>query len=393
MTTAPADPHGTDGSGEARAWGWVAHLRDGGTTPWRDWQGEAPARARALPGAQQLELLRRLNLASRRSSSLAASSAPGPRTRLADRVLSASAAGRGRADLPLLGARTRTYGPRPVDPSGLPARELLRVAEVLVAEDLVALGPDPVPEAPARPWRRRFRLIGDPLVAAQLREELRARGRPESGRRSVVVVAAGPFDDLLAHTWTQRCFEHGTTAWPEWLRFWRERDQLPARADLAEAVRRWGPRRPFVRIVTEPALLPRQLGVRRLPEVVVPGADQAELARRVAAVVGLLVPPDQRPELMRTLRTRLPRTTTPPVVVPPGARGWVAASADRVARDLRRAGYPVVGDLADLTPRLDRPAPAGDRGSLDRQVLDLAVAMLVDPGWRGGDRTSGGAGE
>ena len=49
--------------GTARAWGWVAHLRAGGTTPWLEWSGEAPATARVVPGAQQLELLRTLNLA------------------------------------------------------------------------------------------------------------------------------------------------------------------------------------------------------------------------------------------------------------------------------------------------------------------------------------------
>ncbi len=46
--------------------GWVAHLRAGGTTPWLEWTdpgaGDEPA-GRALPGAQQLELLRRINLA------------------------------------------------------------------------------------------------------------------------------------------------------------------------------------------------------------------------------------------------------------------------------------------------------------------------------------------
>jgi hypothetical protein len=200
------------------------------------------------------------------------------------------------------------------------------------------------------------------------------------------VVAAGPLDELLAHTWTQRCFEHGTKPWPDWLRFWRERDQLPARVDLGESVRRWRPRPSLVRVVTDPERLPRQLGARRLPTVVVPGADQAELARRVAAVVGLRVPAHERPGLMRTLRARMPRTTTPAAAVPETEREWLEASADRVARDLRRAGYPVVGDLADLAPRL-RPASDGTPGRLDEQVLDLAVRMLVDDGWRSSGTT------
>ena len=60
----------TGSPGVRRAWGWVDHLRDGGTTPWRDWTGEGRAGARVLPGAQQLELLRRLNQAGRPSPAL-----------------------------------------------------------------------------------------------------------------------------------------------------------------------------------------------------------------------------------------------------------------------------------------------------------------------------------
>ena len=53
-------------SGRGRAWGWVAALRSGATTPWLDWpedgSGEGEALGAELPGAQQLALLRRLNL-------------------------------------------------------------------------------------------------------------------------------------------------------------------------------------------------------------------------------------------------------------------------------------------------------------------------------------------
>ncbi len=57
----------------------------------------------------------------------------------------------------------------------------------------------------------------------------------------------------------------------------------------------------------------------------------------------------------------------------------------RLTRHLTRAGYPVVGDLADLAPRA---APAAVAGADDRQVLDLAIRMVVDPGWRTGDTTA-----
>jgi hypothetical protein len=120
--------------------------------------------------------------------------------------------------------------------------------------------------------------------------------------------------------------------------------------------------------------------VRSLPQVRVPGADQAELARRVAAVVGLKVSADRRPALMRTLQRRIPDTGAAPVGVPAREREWVASSAARMTRSLTRAGYPVVGDLADLAPRAARSAATGPVD--DRQVLDLAIRMVVDPRWR-----------
>ena len=383
--TDPSDPLG-------RAWGWVAHLRSGGTTPWLAWSAVAAPSGRVLPGAQQLELLRRLNLAAG-SSAGARGANDGSDTRLGERVLAAAAAGRGPADLPLVGAGGSAYGPRAVDPAELDAHQLTRVASVLLAEDLAALGADPLPSRIARPWRRRVRLVGDPLLVGPLRDELVARGRPQGGPRPFVVVVAGPLDELLAHTWTQRCFEHGTKPWEQWLRFWRERDQLPARVDLADSVRRWGGRGPLVRVVTDLERLPRQLGVRHLPVVAVPGADQAELARRIAAVVGLLVPAPTRPELMRTLRSRMPAGAAAPVSVPAAEMSWVDASAARLSRELTRAGYSVVGDLADLVPRIDRPAPSGGSGAVEQQVLDLAVRMLVEPGWRTNERITEGRAE
>ena len=391
MSTAP-----TESDARGRAHGWVAHLRDGGTTPWLEWSA-APSLAGAaaaaglggpLPGAQQLELLRRINLA----AGSRAQSRDGDRherTRLADRVLAAPAAGRGKADLPLVGLEGSGFGPRPVDPSAVSAHELLRVASVLLADDLVTLGADPVLTSWPRPWRRRFRLVGDPVAVGALRADLLSRGRPEGGPRPFVVAVAAPLDELIAHTWTQRCFETGTRSWGEWLRFWRERDQLPARADLLAAVERSHPRRPFVRIVTDRDRLPRQLGVRHLPQARVPGADQAELARRVAAVVGLKVPAALRPGLMRTLQHRIPDTGVAPVAVPAREQEWVTTSAERMTRGLSRAGYPVVGDLAELAPS----AASGPGRPDDRQVLDLAIRMVVDPRWRTTDRAETAEGQ
>jgi hypothetical protein len=353
-----------------RAWAWVGHLRAGGTTAWARWSCTEGPHGRVVPGAQQLELLRRLNLAGRPS--------PG----LAERVLAANAPGRGQLDLQLVGSVPDSpFGPRPVDPADLSPGELLRVATSVMAEDLVAAGtPEPGRAALTRPWRRKYTLAGDPLVATTVRQELAGRGRPPGGTASTAYVLAGPLDLMLADTWTRRCFEQGTGRWPEWLRHWQGRSQLPPRIDLvavADALaRRHGTVE--VRVVLDHTRLPAELGVRRLAAPRRPGAEAVELARRVAAVLGLLVVPARRERLLGgTLWPRLADVGGAPIALPDEQREWVARRATRMARGLRRAGYPVVGDLASLVPGPPvAPVPAG--GPTDAGVLDLAVRMLLD---------------
>ncbi len=355
----------------ATAWGWVAHLRAGGTTPWVEWSGDAQPSARVLPGAQQLELLRTLNLAGATNAVLA------------DRVLTAAAPGRGKPDLALVGVTSSPYGPQPVDPSLLPADELIRVATSVLAEDLVALGV-PAPERRLRRvWHRGYRLAGDPLETAHVRDHLTSRGRPPGGAVATTLVLGGPLDQMLADVWSRRCFERGSGGWLEWLRFWQQRDDLPPRIDLASVAERRRARHEHVKVVVDRSRLPKLLGVRRLPPPVRPGADAAELARRIATVVGLLVPPDERAALMtNTLLPRMPVTGTPPVALPDEHREWVQAAAERMARQLSRAGYPVVGDPGVLVPT-ETAAPAAPSVASGQLVLDLAVRMLVDDSWKG----------
>lgn len=360
---------GDDRPGD-RAWGWVAHLREGGTTPWAQWQGQAADHGRVVPGAQQLELLRRLNAAGR------------PSPALADRVLTASAVGRGQPDLELSGAaHDRPFGARPVDPADLPDSELVRVATSLLAEDLVAGGVRRPPEGFPRPWRVRYHLGGDPLLAEDLRTHLTRVGRPPGGPHPRALVLGAPADHLVADAWSRRCFEQGVERWPDFVRQWSQRRSLPPRVDLATVADAMAARhgREAVRVVMDPAALPGLVGVRRLPAWGRPGADTVELGRRIAGALGLLVPPSRRQELLRwTLWPRIPRTATPPVGVPEEHLDWVADMARRTTRRLRRAGYPVVGDLAGLVPAA-AAGRAPDR--LASQVLDLALRMLLDEGW------------
>ena len=254
------------------------------------------------------------------------------------------------------GCRGPAFGPAPVDPATVGAHELLRVASVLVADDLVALGADPYAPPGRGRGAARFRLVGDPAAGdGPARAPARprpARGRTPPPRRRV----GAPLDELLAHTWTQRCFEHGSKPWAEWLRFWRERDQLPARVDLADSVgagtrgarssgssptttacparSAYGPCRRCARPRGRPgrARTPGRRGRR---------AAGAGRRAAVADADAAAADPGQRRRPGRRTRSRA------------GVGGRLRGP---VTRHLTRAGYPVVGDLADLAPR-SAPAP------------------------------------
>ncbi len=389
-----SSPRDEDTPGVRRAWGWVAHLRTGGHTPWAAWSGAGEAGGRVLPGAQQLELLRRLNAAGAVPSTLAA------------RVLAASAPGRGRADLELRGAvEPLAFGPAPVDPAELPDDELVRVATGLLAEDLVAAGL-PAAHDPLllRPWRTRYRLVGDPVLADQARAELVARGRPPGGRGAVVLVLGTDLGGMLVDTWAARCFDDPAGPWSQWCAGAQRRDRVPPRADLARSAHTWaervGPGR--VRIVLDQARLPRLVGVRRLhpgpslPDEV--GADGLELARRVSAVLGLLVVPERRAALLRlTLRPRLAALpaglTGPALAVPDRHHDWLCRRAARMRRELIRGGYAVHGDLDTLVPSRDGSSEASTEGATPSGagVLALAVRLLLD-GDAVGSRATGDTG-
>lgn len=359
----------------ARAWGWVRHLRAGGTTPWAQWpegpEGDAEPAGRVIPGAQQLELLRRLNLAGR----------PGPA--LVERVLEASAPGRGRPDLLLAGAvEPSAFGPRPVDPDELPAEEPLRVAVGGLAEAVHAAGlPAPAPDAVVRPWRRRYRLVGDPALADPIRAQLIARGRPPGGPLPRVLVIGTALDRMLADVYVTRCFETAMASWPEWLATLLARRAIAPRVDLVRVAARWsgieGAER--VRIVTDLRAVPRLVGVRHgLQPPRVPSALETEVARRVAGILGLLTTPAHRQRLLdERLRPMLAAHVPDgaPYSLPAEHLDWVAERAARMRLGLQRAGYPVVGDLADLLPR----ARQGGGGPTDEDTLDLAVRLLLAP--------------
>ena len=358
-----------ESAGVARAWGWVAHLRAGGTTPWSRWQEPAPPaeqRGRYLPGAQQLELLRRLNLV-------------GPPTaELAGRVLTASAPGRGLPDLGLEGVLPpSSFGSPPVDPADLAPEELVRVATALLAEDVVAAG-DPGEPRRVRLLRRRYRMLGDPGLARPIREALIADGRPPGGPSATVVVLGTGLDRMLAHEWTARSFGAGVRPWREYLAGERRRASLSPRLDLAAVAQRWAGRVGSGRVhvvVDDTRLAARLAGRRRpVPDLTDLSADAVELARRTAPVVGTLVTPERRSRLMwHRFRPTLAAHAGLPLLVPTRHHAWLAECTADLRRRLSAGGYAVHGDLPEpsVRPGVTAPDEAG--------VLALAMRVLLGP--------------
>lgn len=400
---APGDP--------GVAWGWAGALREGSTTTWSEWLessqsaqprdvgGTAPATGRDLPGAQQLELLRRVNVA--HESASAQQSTGALPDGLVGRILTASAAGRGSPDRELVGAtEDRSWGPRPVDPGELSDAELLRFAATLLAEDVVATDrrterrrtrTSSITRLPHRARRllrrgRGHRVVGDPWLAVTIRDEMLRRGRPLGGPKSTVVVVGADAATMLVDAFTTRAFDGGVASWERWLGSGAGRS-LPRRADLTVVARRWsdeiGPAR--VAVVPDPASVPRALRLparaeRRLTPPR-PSADAVDLARRLTAPLGLLVPPEERRRLLR--RVFLPRVLADnarhpaaPLAVPEAQLPWVVRRAERMRDDLRAAGYPVVGDLQSLVPVSGATGATGTSPS-DAGVLALAIRLLV----------------
>jgi hypothetical protein len=347
----------------------VAHLRDGGTTPWSAWgtlAGADEQSGRYLPGAQQLELLRRLNELRL------------PSPELADRVLGASAPGRGRPDLGLVGVLPESaFGPPPVDPSDLPPDELVRVASALIADDVVAAG-DPLEPRTPRLLRRRYRLLGDPEVADVVRDALVADGRPPGGRRATVVVTGTQLPAMLVHVWAARSLGAGVRPWPAWLDAEVRRPGVPDRIDLPALAAAWAPRvgASRVHVVLDDQRRVRRLagGRRRIATSRPLSADAMELARRTAPVVGTLVAPERRTALMRhRLRPVLAAYPGPGLRIPRRYRPWLEEQTADLRRRLTSGDYAVHGALPEPADRRGVTAPDEER------VLALAMQVLLGP--------------
>ncbi len=380
-----ASDRAREGEGEGIARAWVAHLRAGGTSTWREARQDGlsaqgaggPGAVHAtiadpagdpLPGAAQLELVRRLNEECRRQGTFSDTA----RRALVDLALSRGAPGRGLADHPLdtgpgqsgetgsdeaTGARPATgagpaIGAPPVDPSAVPAGELARGGAGLLVEILLrqaALpssaarttpgGPDDrgtpgaqggrAPRRPPtgrRPWGRRFQLAGAPATVDRARAELAAAGHHGGARPRRVVLLAPPLERGLGEVWAARVQAGAPVSWRDFAARWSRRDDLPPSADLAALAATWadlvGPGRVHVLFSPDTAGVAEILRLRRASsraQRAVPGA-RASAARpsgaltpagvqalaRVNQVLTIRVPAEQRDLLRAQVRAALP---------------------------------------------------------------------------------------
>ena len=393
--TAPPGP-----SYEQAVRSWTDHLRGGGTTPWSAWVATgsgadvAVPAGWSVPGAAQLELVRRLALASDLDA--------GAFGRLADVVLHRSAPGRGLAQQPLSwpvreGA-PRRFGAPPTDPSDVPVDELVRVAVGTLTELLLAApGPGVTPERSRRRFTRApaFALAGAPVTTSAVRRALAAAGHGEGGRSPRVVLVAEPFDVALAQVWSARVQRGAPVRWHGFVERWANRPELPPSADYPALARQWaaevGPDAVHVLVAPRDAvpesarLLGLDVGRVRHRDVQPRWQDlspaSVDVGRRVNAVLTVRAAGPAREAAVRACTAVLVAVADAPspLTVPEPFRQWTIARARRVADDLREGGYPVHGDLVRIVPRTPGLPNGPRRGDVLRVAVEACLRKAPQP--------------
>lgn len=378
----------------AQVGAWAAALRVGGTATWAEFRARGPADALAptgpLPGSAQLEVVRRLAL---RAPDL-------PRfADLADLVLDTASPGRGLVDTPLPWADDPAFGTPAVEPDQLPADELVRAAAAVLVRLLTDAAPAPTaPPSRGSRWRRRgFVVLGSPGSAAAVRDALVGAGWREGGLRPTYLVLGGPLDDLMAERWAARV---RAGAGMRWHRMWRTaatHDRVPPALRLPEIAGRlaeqFGADRVHVVLGADPdavlAGVGAALGVRLDAAPARADAAGTDLLRVLNPLLVLAVGEEGRRRVVEGTwaSARAAVTFADPYAAglggPPGLRPWAAATARRMAGQLRAGDYAVHGDPDLLVPTTDRERPTAVDPA---DVLELALGLVAEL-WQ---RASGG---
>ncbi|HEX2894950.1 MAG TPA: hypothetical protein VHO29_13210 [Marmoricola sp.] len=367
---------------------WAAELRSGSTVTWADFAGSssapAPGAAGPLPGAAQLELVRRLA----GCEDLAGLPDFGG---LADLVLGTAGPGRGLVDVPLPWGdqADAAIGTPPVAPDELPAEELLRVcAGVLVR--LLATEPA-VPPGPSsrrwRPWRRGFTLLGAPTTVDLVRGALLDRGLREGGSRTTYLVLGGPLEELMAQRWAARV---RAGAGLRWQRMWRAaatNDRVPPGIALPTIATHLATEFDAARVhvvIGEDAqdtlaLVAEVLGVAPGPLTHRYDALATDLLRRVNPVLTLAVGEEARREIVARVWPEIAAGEDPgPLGAPARQLEWAIRTGERMATAVAGGRYSVHGDPALVVPTR-RP---GVRRVPDPDAVLAHALRVVGRAWR-----------
>jgi hypothetical protein len=375
---------------------WAGLLRAGSTQTWSAFLGGPAAEAGAtdsgslLPGAAQLELVRRLAAGSGDGDELPDFAG------LADLVLTTAGPGRGLVDVPLPwpGASTGStsevlIGTPPVEPDRLPADEILRVAAGVLARLLAAETGSPVrpPSRPWRPWRRGFTLLGAPTTVEQVRAALLARGLREGGSRTTYLVLGGPLEDLMAQRWSARV---RAGAGLRWQRMWRTaatNDRVPPGIALptiaGQLADQFTPAR--VHVVLAPdasatlALVGEILGVSTAPVAGRYDVLATDLLRRVNPVLSLTVGEDARRQVVHHVWPEISAGEEPgPLGAPAAQLDWAVTAGERMAVGLSGGRYAVHGDPALVVPT----RRTGVRRAPDPDDVLTHALVVIARAWR-----------
>jgi hypothetical protein len=370
---------------------WAGELRSGSTQTWTGFldgggAGAAPtADDRPLPGAAQLELVRRLNASGHDELPDGAG--------LADLVLTTAGPGRGLVDVPLPwpsgGGDGDAIGTPPVAPEELPAEEILRAATGVLVRLLAAQTGSSAgaPARPWRPWRRGFTLLGAPTTVDLVRPALLRCGFREGGARTTYLVLGGPLEELMAQRWSARVRAGAALRWPRMWRVAAANDRVPPGIALptiaAHLAEEFDASR--VHVVLAPdatataALVGDILGVTVGPVAHRYDVLATDLLRRVNPVLTLAVGEEARRQVVARVWPEISAgEESGPLAAPAGQLDWAVGAGERMASALGAGRYAVHGDPALVVPTR-RP---GARRAPDPDDVLAHALRVVGRAWR-----------
>ena len=371
---------------------WADRLRAGSTQTWTDFleSGEttrgATGATGTLPGAAQLELVRRLaTLPDLRAT-------PGFDD-LADLVLTTAGPGRGLVDVPLpWPARDHEVdllGTPAIAPEELPAEEVLRACTGTLVRLLAAEPLEPVRRAsrPWRPWRRGFTLLGAPTTVELVRGALLGCGLREGGPRTTYLVLGGPLEELMAQRWSARVRAGAGLRWQRMWRLAATNDRVPPGIAIptiaSHLAEEFDASRVHV-VLGEDAgatlgLVGEILGVSAEPVAHRYDPLATDLLRRINPVLTLAVGEEGRRDVVTRLWPDVAGgEDSGPLGVPAGQVGWATGAGERMAVALGGARYAVHGDPALVVPTR-RP---GVRRAPDPDDVLAHALTVVARAWR-----------